>query len=304
MAGPLSEYVERIKIKPISSSSLSRVIKIENLHPSVVNGIRRSVISDTPSMAIEHVLIRANSSVIPDEMLAHRLALVPLLADPEEYDYLADLSREEAPKFGAVCGSMSDRNSIFLWMSVENRGKGVMHVYSEQIHVVDKNSFDRDLHGDTSEPRGVGDEAVTRGVLVGKLAPGQKIEAKMVAVKGSGKVHAKWNPTSLCSYRFGTEITIKDNRFTEAEIRSARKYFRGSGFQAGRDSLEIDPDSVIVNQDIAASEFRDRICVTRQARAFVFEIESLGLDPGVLLKRGVALLSARAEALRRSLASE
>ena len=38
-------------------------------------------------MAIERVLIAQNNSIMPDEMLAHRLGLVPLKADARLFDY-------------------------------------------------------------------------------------------------------------------------------------------------------------------------------------------------------------------------
>lgn len=38
-------------------------------------------------MAIEKVLVANNTSVIADEVLAHRLGLIPLKADPRLFDY-------------------------------------------------------------------------------------------------------------------------------------------------------------------------------------------------------------------------
>ena len=40
-----------------------------------------------PTVAIEKAFILSNSSIIPDEMLAHRLGLVPLLVDPTHLQY-------------------------------------------------------------------------------------------------------------------------------------------------------------------------------------------------------------------------
>lgn len=38
-------------------------------------------------MAIDKVMIRNNTSVIQDEVLAHRLGLIPIRADPRLYEY-------------------------------------------------------------------------------------------------------------------------------------------------------------------------------------------------------------------------
>ena len=44
--------------------------------------LTKILFSDVPSMAIEKVYIYNNTSIIQDEILSHRLGLVPLKADP------------------------------------------------------------------------------------------------------------------------------------------------------------------------------------------------------------------------------
>ncbi len=39
-------------------------------------------------MAIEHVYMYMNSSIIHDEILAHRLGLVPIMANPREFKFI------------------------------------------------------------------------------------------------------------------------------------------------------------------------------------------------------------------------
>ena len=38
-------------------------------------------------MAIEKVFVYNNTSIIPDEVLAHRLGLIPIRADPRLFEY-------------------------------------------------------------------------------------------------------------------------------------------------------------------------------------------------------------------------
>ncbi len=46
-------------------------------------------------MAIEKVNMWQNTSIIPDENLAHRIGLVPIKADPREFNYHQKLSQAE-----------------------------------------------------------------------------------------------------------------------------------------------------------------------------------------------------------------
>lgn len=54
---------------------------------SIANSFRRILLAEVPTMAIEKVLIYNNTSVIQDEVLAHRLGLIPLKANPSQFKF-------------------------------------------------------------------------------------------------------------------------------------------------------------------------------------------------------------------------
>lgn len=60
------------------------------IHPAIANTFRRLMLSEVPSMAIEKVYIHNNTSIIQDEVLAHRLGLIPLKADPGLFEFKYD----------------------------------------------------------------------------------------------------------------------------------------------------------------------------------------------------------------------
>jgi DNA-directed RNA polymerase alpha subunit len=54
---------------------------------SIANAFRRILIAEVPTMAIETVYVFNNTSVIQDEVLSHRLGLIPIKADPGKFGW-------------------------------------------------------------------------------------------------------------------------------------------------------------------------------------------------------------------------
>lgn len=52
---------------------------------SIANAFRRIMIAEVPSVAAEYVYIFNNTSVIQDEVLAHRIGLIPLKVDRSSF---------------------------------------------------------------------------------------------------------------------------------------------------------------------------------------------------------------------------
>uniref|UniRef100_A0A4W6ENY5 RNA polymerase I and III subunit C n=1 Tax=Lates calcarifer TaxID=8187 RepID=A0A4W6ENY5_LATCA len=54
---------------------------------TIANAFRRILLAEVPTMAIEKVFIYNNTSIVQDEVLAHRLGLIPIKADPRLFEY-------------------------------------------------------------------------------------------------------------------------------------------------------------------------------------------------------------------------
>jgi DNA-directed RNA polymerase I and III subunit RPAC1 len=75
----------KIDIKELNEEEI--MFDLFNVEPPIANALRRILISEIPTMAIEYVRISQNTSIIPDEVLSHRLGLIPIFADANEFNY-------------------------------------------------------------------------------------------------------------------------------------------------------------------------------------------------------------------------
>ena len=86
---------------------------------SIANAFRRILLGEIPTMAIEKVWIYDNSSIIQDEVLAHRLGLVPIFADPREFKTL-----KGAGKDGKQDAQADDFNTLLFKLEAICDGSG------------------------------------------------------------------------------------------------------------------------------------------------------------------------------------
>ena len=85
MAAEISDMQLRAReiLRLKDENKLSLIIK--DTTPAFVNALRRIILDEVPTMAIEDVEFRKNNSILYDEMIAHRLGLLPLKTDLKSY---------------------------------------------------------------------------------------------------------------------------------------------------------------------------------------------------------------------------
>ena len=77
--------VDEMDVKKISEKGSITKILVKGVDAALMNSVRRTIMNNTPVIAIEDVYIYDNNSVMFDEFLAHRLALIPVKSDPKSY---------------------------------------------------------------------------------------------------------------------------------------------------------------------------------------------------------------------------
>lgn len=175
-----------MKFKVLSAAPESMRLLLDEAEPSYANALRRVLVSDVPKMAIEDVEfhlgpIRAEDgkeyeSVSPlfDEMIAHRLGLVPIPTDLGLYN-----RREDCPS----CHGEGCPNCTIIY-SVNKRGPGLV------------TSADLEPIGDTKL------RPADQKIPIVKLGDGQAMLVYATAVLGNGRDHAKWQSTHGVGYRY------------------------------------------------------------------------------------------------------
>ncbi|MGL4669923.1 MAG: DNA-directed RNA polymerase subunit D [Methanobacteriaceae archaeon] len=167
-----------IEVKEENGNEIIFIIR--NVDSTFVNAIRRIAMTETPKIAVEDVNIIKNDSAMFDEVLAHRLGLVPLVSDNEAIDGL--VLKEDCD-----CEEYCSKCSVSLLLNKSDSGV----VYT------------KDLSSNDSKIKPVHDT-----IPLLKLKENQAVELEAIAQLGLGKVHAKWMPTTACAYKNYPEINF------------------------------------------------------------------------------------------------
>ncbi|MGV8087094.1 MAG: DNA-directed RNA polymerase subunit D [Candidatus Woesearchaeota archaeon] len=146
------------------------IFSLKGADTAYANTLRRIMGFEVPVMAIEDVEFRKNTSILYDEMIAHRLGLIPLSTDLKSYNMMSECKCK-----GAGCASCT----VKLILKVQ----GPCTVYASDIKSKDPEI--KPMHGK---------------MPIVKLLEGQELEFEATAVLGQGKEHSKW-ATGLVYYK-------------------------------------------------------------------------------------------------------
>jgi DNA-directed RNA polymerase subunit D len=173
-----------LEIKVVDKNEFSARFMIEGVDTAFMNSLRRIIVAEVPSMAIDEVVIIENSSMLHDEILAHRLGLIPLKTDLDSYN----LPEECSCKSELGCNLCR----VSLTLDVE-ANEGVRTVYSGDLVAENPNI-----------------RPVSEKIPIAKLAPNQHLKLEAYARLGKGEKHAKWQPVSVCAYKHFPKVKINE----------------------------------------------------------------------------------------------
>ncbi|CAI5956563.1 unnamed protein product [Closterium sp. NIES-64] len=169
---------------------------------SVANVLRRVMMAEVPTIAIDLVEIANNTSVLNDEFIAHRLGLIPLVSD-----------RAMSMKFSRDCDACDGDGpceycAVEFTLNVKCTGDETLDVTTHDLIPSSSDDSDDAVLPVDCTRRIEGEDGEEKGIVILKLRKGQEIRLRAIARKGLGKDHAKWSPASPVTFMYEPEITI------------------------------------------------------------------------------------------------
>ena len=158
-------------LKVLSKDSKKISVGLKDIPLQYANALRRVCLNGIPVFAIDTVDIIENTSVFPDEGLAHRLGLIPLKTDVEGYNEPHECS----------CDSEAGCSNCKVMLVLDSGDSDATRtILSSEL---------------TSEDESI--KPISDNIPIVHLAPGQKIKVECYARLGRGTEHAKWNSSNV-----------------------------------------------------------------------------------------------------------
>jgi hypothetical protein len=80
---PVQQMAKSLKIEMNKLTDDMIEFDLVGVDAAIANALRRIMLAEVPTVAIETVWFADNMSIIQDEVLAHRIGLIPLKIDPK-----------------------------------------------------------------------------------------------------------------------------------------------------------------------------------------------------------------------------
>jgi DNA-directed RNA polymerase subunit D len=256
-----------MKIKILKKKGDVLAFVLEGSTPAFANALRRIMVSEIPTLAIKWVDFHDNSSVMFDEMIAHRLSMIPLKFDPGKFN-VPDECRCEG-KGCSLC------QVVF---ALQKTGPGI--AYSGDMK---------------SSNKGV--KPIDDRFPIVELLKGHRIELEAVAHLGLGKSHARWQAANA-SYQYYPEIISGECKNASRVVSECPT----GALKLKYKKVEFD-DPVLCNlcrkcEEVCTGDLKVRGDPTR----FIFRVESVsGLEPAYIVEKAAEVLQQKAEEFKKNM---
>lgn len=246
-----------MNIKVLSKSN-KKMKFIIDCNAAFANALRRIMMSEIPTMAIEFVDFEENNSGLFDEIIAHRLGLIPLTF-PSTYN----LSRDCKCK-NKGCSRCE------VTLSLEKKGPCI--VKSSDMKTTDKAVKPTDPD-----------------IPIVELLENQKIKLQAIAQLGLGTEHKKWQAAAV-GYRNLPIVRLDSTKDASKALEACpAKVFEKKG-----DKIRIANSSNCI-LCMRCTEVSDAVHVSADETSFLFDMQSVsGLTAKEILEKSLTILEDKA----------
>ena len=245
-------------IKPLNKQGNKLTFLIKDTTPAFVNSLRRIMTVEVPTMAIRRVTFVKNNSALFDEVLGHRLGMVPLVTDLSSY-----VLSEKCSCKGTGCAKCQ--------LIITLKAEGPLTVYASDLKFQDPKI-----------------KAVHGKIPIVKLLKGQELEFEAVATLGLGKEHAKFSP-GLVFYKGYPKINFDKVKNVDEVAKSCPvNVYEVKGKQLNVINLEA---CTLCMACVDTADPKGSVTVEGSEKNFIFTIESWGkLAPEEILANALDVL--------------
>ncbi|XP_040984530.1 DNA-directed RNA polymerases I and III subunit RPAC1 isoform X5 [Aquila chrysaetos chrysaetos] len=275
-------------------------------YPGYEDAWDRRRFEEVPTMAVEKVFVYNNTSIVQDEILAHRLGLIPIRADPRLFEYRNEEAHAILPFPGDEEGTEIDTLQFQLKIKCSRNPQAAKEssdpnelyfnhkVYSKHMTWVPLGN-QTDLFPD-GDFRPVHDD-----ILIALLRPGQEIDVLMHCVKGIGKDHAKFSPVATASYRLLPDITLLQPIEDEAAEMLQKCFSPGvieiQNIKGKKVARVANARLDTFSREVFRHEgLKNLVRLARVRNHYIFSVESTGiLPPDVLVSEAIKILMGKCQ---------
>ncbi len=255
-------------VKILEKSEKKIVMQIDDINPAFANSLRRIMLNEVPILAIEDVEFTDNNSGFYDEVLAHRLGLVP-------FTFSKMNLKSECKCGGKGCSQCEIEFTL--------NKKGPCLVKSSDIV-----SSSNDV------------KVIDTEIPLVELLEGQAVKFSAMGQLGTGAEHAKWQ-AAVVGYRYFPNVKVTD----KSDLGPALKVCPQGVFGKKSDGSIGVVKSLNCDLCMRCTEVSDGVSITYDDTKFIFSIESVsGLTAEEIFSQALDILGEEAKEFVKAVKAE
>jgi DNA-directed RNA polymerase subunit D len=246
-----------MKIHVLNKTDTELKFLLEDSNPQFANALRRIMLSEIPILAIDSVDFSINDSVLYNEVIAHRLGLIPLVFDPKKFHF------KDEHENGKTC-------SMCEVIFVINK-KGPTMVYS------------KDMKSSEPDIKPLFDE-----IPIVELFDDQKLKFEASASLGIAKDHARYQ-AAIAHYRYFPLAKLEGKLDNATEVvRACPK----NALKIDGEKVSVTLDCDLCKECVKMAKPKELLEIDGDSTKFIFNVESVSsLKPEEIVFSAVNILN-------------